>query len=348
MKKWIGLFVIPLLLAISGCMSSPTTAAVNSDITTLQTQMGTVQGDITSLQSSVSSLQNTINALNGTVSSAVSSAIAPITTSLSSDQSSLATLQSQVSTLSSSSVTTGQLSSISSSLTSMQNAIASLQSSVNTLQTSVTTDEANIKSAQASISTDESNIKALQTPTTTTTTTASTSSSPNTQNGVTAIVANNPYYGKPVLVFTNSSGSTTVPAIPMSTTSPAVTNSQTQSFQVTLTNDLTTTITSEQLAVGLSIYNLSGTTLEALPSDATVTMASQGIGTAWTNEGYVESDVIGFENTAPSGIFASLGQITMNAGQSVTLTLNVTVTAGTTNNIYPFLMYVQVIPLPSS
>ena len=357
LQLYASIAIIALIICfITNAVMGVSASKFNSDISSLNNQISTLNTSVKNLQTSVSSittgqttdeanLQTAINntasqftAINAQITTlqgdfeglpnmsqyATTAQLDTITSAVSAAQNTLTSLQSAV-----------QNAPSSSQLTALQNSITSLQSSITADEAKITTDEANIKTLQTTVAT-------IQTTTTTTTpVTTTTSSGSTTQNGVTAIVANNPYYGKPVLVFTNAAGSATTPAI---TTG----NSQTQSFQLTLTNNSGVAINSQLLAIGLSIYNSTGTSLQTLPTDAQVTMASAGIGTTWTNEGYVESDVIGFENTAPSGIFASLGQISLGIGQSTTLTLNVTVTAGATTNILPFLMYVQVIPLASS
>jgi hypothetical protein len=139
------------------------------------------------------------------------------------------------------------------------------------------------------------------------------------------------------------------PIVPLSNTNAV--NSATQYFTFQLTNNGKTAINNQQLAIGLSIYNVAGTAPYSLPPDTTansIMLSSVGLGTTWTNQGYVQPNVIGYENTVTSGVFSVLGQITLVAGQTVTINMSVTATAGGTNTIQPFLMYIQVIPIPSS
>ena len=277
----------------------------------------TVDGEINTINASLKTMQTSVNAIPTSINTSVTSAVGDLKTQMSTFTSSVNTLQSSITT-NSGSIKSDEdsLSSLKSQLSTMQSSISSLQTAVGNVntsklqtdlsaaQSSITTLNTTISSLQSELAVDEAAIKKLQTTPTTTTSTGGGL----TANGVTVALAANPYYGKPVIAYLTS--------IPVST--PTVPSAATQQFSFSVTNNGTTNINSLQLAIGLTLYNSAGTSLATLPSDAVVTMTTLGLGTTWTNEGYVQANTIGFQNAVSTGIFAGLGNIPLAVGQTQT------------------------------
>ena len=335
-----GVITIALIYLMSGYVGV-TTKNYNKNNTAMDGEINTINAEIKVMQTDIANIPTTVN-------SSVATAMIPVTTQITAIQGNVTTLQNSVSALQSAGTTAGtnvtanqndittikgQVATIQTSVTALQTALgnvntSTLQTSITALQTSLTALQTQLTADEAKIAADQTNITALQTTTTTTTTSGGT-----TMNNVTvSSISGNPYYsGSPVLVYPNILVGTAV----------------TQSFSFNITNSGTAAITAEQLALGFPLYNTARTGVISLPSDAVVTVTSQGTNTAWASVSTGQVSVLGYENVIPSGIFASLGQITLAVGQTQTITLNVTVTAGTTNPIGAFIMGIQIIPLPS-
>jgi len=306
-----------------------------------------IDGEINSINALIKTMQTSIDGVPASVNSAVTTAVSSLNSQISTFTSSVNTLQGDE-TANTSSITTDEatLATLKTSITSMQSDIAALKTAVgnnnntSALQASLDTLNSTVASMRTELNTDEATIKTqgtmianLQAATTPVVTTTTTTTGVTSNNVTVSNILGNPYYsGKPIIA---------IPPIPVSTACPA----QTFSFQVT--NNGSTTITAEQVALGFTLYNTAGTGLITLPSDATVAVTSQNSGVVWSSVSTGQANVLGFENNIPTGIFAGLGEITLNAGQTQTVTLNVTVTASATNAIPACLMYIQIIPLPS-
>lgn len=100
------------------------------------------------------------------------------------------------------------------------------------------------------------------------------------------------------------------------------------SFTFNLTNSTGKTITNVQLAIGLELLDSNQNVISAgLP--ITVTLTSSGLSTIWAQQTTGYPYILGFTNTATTGLFGGIGVITQATG-TTSYTINVTVVSGST------------------
>jgi hypothetical protein len=294
-------------------------AGVTQSITNIQNDLKATQANLTTVLNKNADIQAQLSALTSSVSSAANSA-------------------SSANTIASNALT--KANEVASQIKSLQDANTKAQSDLVALKDSVAALNTRLTTAESTIVTQGNAIKVLQTPTVIPTTTPTTTPS---SHGVSVAITGNPYFqNKPILSFA---------ALPVSvaatSTTPAVTNAMAQPVTFQITNVGSVAISNEQLAISLSLYSSDGMTAFTLPNDAKITLGSPlGVGIIWTSVVTGQSNVLGFQTAVSSGIFSNV--ISLAVGESKTFTVNVTLTAGTTNAVNGFLIAVQVIPLPST
>jgi len=113
------------------------------------------------------------------------------------------------------------------------------------------------------------------------------------------------------------------------TTLSSQSTSQTITLQVTNTN--TVVVNNVQLALGLAVVDSSGNSVSTpLPTGQTLAVSSGGFGSSWTFQNITSPNIWIFTNVASSNMFG-LGAISLQPGQTLTLTQNIQLNNTTTS-----------------